>query len=199
MLTVTDNDGNHAHTSSTITVNGVAIPNEHPIVVLASQTHAHVGDVIYFDGSGSYDTDGTIIEYAWNFRDGTVLSGLNSTPSHTFSENGSYQVILTIVDDDRAGNSDNIIITISDDEPNDSIIVTNTTELIDSISNNRQPGDIIWVKTNTITGDVDFSCDGISVSHITIKAHQDFTPVFSGAATVTGDHITLEGLTFNGG
>jgi PKD repeat protein len=54
---------------------------------------------VNFDGSGSYDSDGTIEAYSWNFGDGA--SGTGVTTSHTFtsSTDRTYTVILTVTDD----------------------------------------------------------------------------------------------------
>ncbi len=51
---------------------------------------------------GSTDSDGTITNYAWDFGDGTpVLSGTNASPSHTYTTAGSYDVTLTVRDNDN--------------------------------------------------------------------------------------------------
>ncbi len=50
-----------------------------------------------FDGTGSSDSDGTINSYWWNFGDGSPL-GVGSTATHTFAQNGSYSVTLTVID-----------------------------------------------------------------------------------------------------
>jgi chitodextrinase len=51
-----------------------------------------------FDGSGSTDADGTIVDYQWDFGDGTTADG--ETPSHVFGAEGTYEVTLTVTDDD---------------------------------------------------------------------------------------------------
>jgi PKD repeat protein len=50
-----------------------------------------------FDGTGSSDSDGTINSYWWNFGDGSPL-GVGSTATHTYAQNGSYSVTLTVID-----------------------------------------------------------------------------------------------------
>jgi GH18 family chitinase len=62
-----------------------------------------IRDVIYFDGSGSSDSDGTIVQYDWNFGDGNTGSSIN--PTHTYSADGSYTVSLTVTDDEGATDS----------------------------------------------------------------------------------------------
>jgi hypothetical protein len=53
-----------------------------------------------FDASGSGDTDGTIVDYDWDFGDGTLAGG--DTPEHTFGAADTYTVTLTVEDDDGA-------------------------------------------------------------------------------------------------
>src|SRR5690606_41790155 len=52
------------------------------------------------DGSGSSDADGTVTSYAWDFGDGGGASGV--TASHTYGEAGTYEVTLTVTDDEGA-------------------------------------------------------------------------------------------------
>jgi len=56
------------------------------------------GVSVNFDGSGSSDPDGTIISYAWDFGDGTTGTGVN--PAHTYAQDGTYTVTLTVTDND---------------------------------------------------------------------------------------------------
>jgi PKD repeat protein len=53
-----------------------------------------------FDPSGSADPDGTVAGYAWDFGDGQ--NGTGSPASHTFATGGTYQVALTVTDNDGA-------------------------------------------------------------------------------------------------
>jgi hypothetical protein len=54
------------------------------------------GDTVNFDASASTDSDGTIVEYKWDFGDETTGSG--ATVSHLFGL-GSFSVTLTTLDD----------------------------------------------------------------------------------------------------
>ncbi|PPK88535.1 putative Ig domain-containing protein [Neolewinella xylanilytica] len=62
---------------------------------------------VQFDGSGSFDSDGTIASYAWNWGSGS-LTGV--APRFSFTE-GSYNVTLTVTDTDGAEATDVISIT----------------------------------------------------------------------------------------
>lgn len=57
---------------------------------------------VAFDGSGSTDTDGTIVSYAWTFGDGGT--GTGATPSHTYTSGGTFNIGLTVTD--NAGTTD---------------------------------------------------------------------------------------------
>jgi len=66
-----------------------------------------------FNASNSSDGDGSIISYAWDFKDGNTGSG--ETISHTFSSTGSYNVLLTVTDNDGATDSTTKTITVTYD------------------------------------------------------------------------------------
>ncbi len=58
-----------------------------------------VGQVITFNGSASYDTDGgAISSYQWTFGDGG--SGSGETATHTYLAAGGYVAMLTVTDAD---------------------------------------------------------------------------------------------------
>ena len=95
-LTVTDDDGATASVNAIITV-----LNRSPIASFSeSATTVYTGETISFNASDSYDLDGDIVKYFWDFGDGTNATGM--TVSHAYVENGSYTVRLTVTDDDGA-------------------------------------------------------------------------------------------------
>jgi len=54
--------------------------------------------------SGSYDPDGTIASYAWNFGDGSTVTVATPVVSHVFAKNDTFSVTLTVTDSE--GKSD---------------------------------------------------------------------------------------------
>jgi PKD repeat protein len=85
--------------------------NENPVAqASASDTNAFIGESINFDGSNSFDSDGNITSYSWNFGDGSTASG--KTASHFYSNNGTYTVTLTVTDNNGSSDSDSITITV---------------------------------------------------------------------------------------
>jgi PKD repeat protein len=96
-LTVRDDDGASAADSITISItNQPAVPaiTTSPVMPLQANQSA------VFDGRNSYDVDGGITNYTWLFPGGVTVFGLNAT--HMFTQNGSYNVTLVLVDDDGA-------------------------------------------------------------------------------------------------
>jgi PKD repeat protein len=99
VLTVTDDLGATDTDTVQISVEG---PNQAPVASFtATPTPAQIGQAVGFDASGSTDSDGSIVSYAWNFDDlGNAATGIS--PSYTFSDTGWYAVELTVTDDDGA-------------------------------------------------------------------------------------------------
>jgi len=95
-LTVTDDDGATGSATATKTV-----LNRPPIASFTESAHnVSTSEIIYFDASGSYDPDGTIVSYSWDFGDGNTATGV--TTDHAYSLDGNYTVTLTVTDDDGA-------------------------------------------------------------------------------------------------
>jgi PKD repeat protein len=64
-----------------------------------------------FDASGSSDAEGDIISYAWDFGDGSDrASGISTT--HTYSAEGTYTVVLTVIDSDGATDTETQSVTV---------------------------------------------------------------------------------------
>jgi len=83
---------------------------------VAAFTYSCSGLTCDFDASGSDDPDGSISSYAWNFGVGNTDSGM--TTSHTYSSDGTYDVILTVTDDDDATDTNNQSVTVSGTQDN---------------------------------------------------------------------------------
>jgi len=105
-LIVTDNDGYTDNDTTFLTVNNMI-----PVANAGDSYDAYFEQdyVVYFDGSGSYDVDGDIVSYEWDFGDGTQGHGMN--PVHYYDSPSSSKVILTVTDDDGATDTDTEIIT----------------------------------------------------------------------------------------
>lgn len=92
-----------------VTAGGAPVANAAPV---AAFTSASNGLTANLNAGTSSDSDGTITNYAWNFGDGTTGSG--ATPSHAYAAANTYQVTLTVTDDDGATNAVTQPITVAD-------------------------------------------------------------------------------------
>jgi PKD repeat protein len=73
---------------------------EPPVCTLGGPYRAQAGAAIRFDGTASYDPDGRIRSYAWQFGDG--YSDRGATPTHAYQHAGRYTVTLCVTDDHSA-------------------------------------------------------------------------------------------------
>ena len=64
-----------------------------------------VNETIRFDASESYDPDGYIVTYRWNFGDENITSTTNRSVSHLYSKPGEYNVTLSVIDNDGENSS----------------------------------------------------------------------------------------------
>ena len=94
--------------------------NQPPVASFTcSPEHPTVGQMVTFDASSSYDPDGTIVSYEWDFGDGATASGVVVT--HAYSAAGNYTVTLAVTDDAGAANSTSVLITVLPPPPSVSV------------------------------------------------------------------------------
>jgi len=106
-LKVCDNAG--AEDTQSINV----IVNSKPVAEIYSIDRHAPGQAVEFDGSGSYDIDGEIVEATWDFGDGSpVQKGFKV--AHIYFDPGQYPVVLTVRDNRQvSNNTDSFTSTIS--------------------------------------------------------------------------------------
>lgn len=70
--------------------------NEAPVAAMDLPRWARRNRPAAFDGSGSFDPDGRVVGWEWEFGDGSRVEG--QIVEHTFSSPGEYEIVLTVVD-----------------------------------------------------------------------------------------------------
>ena len=80
---------------------------------------------VNFNGTTSFDPDGTIVGYAWDYGDGSTGSG--ATPSHSYSIAGIYIVKLNVTDNSGSTQVSTQTVTITDRPPTISLTQSSTT------------------------------------------------------------------------
>ncbi|MEM4258370.1 MAG: PKD domain-containing protein [Candidatus Thermoplasmatota archaeon] len=146
-LTVTD-EYNQTDTTSILIL--VVKPNIPPIALFTAEPiHATAGEDITFDASASFDPDGTIISWMWDFGDTTTGSGKKI--NHSYSTAGNYIVTLTVMDNDKSAHSNTTLIIVTDAKN------TNNPEV--SIKNPKPGSYILTIRAPNSAGLVSYSID----------------------------------------
>ena len=111
-LTVTDNGGATNASAQSVTVTGAPSQNQAP----AASFSVNCANLeCSFNSDASSDPDGRIVGTNWTFGDGESSDSRN--PGHEYDAGGTYQVTLTVRDDDGASHSTTRTITVTAPPP----------------------------------------------------------------------------------
>jgi len=83
---------------------------EKPVAKIKKPYNISTYQTANFDGSESYDKDGDIVLYNWDFGDGETKTGMSTT--HVFENAGQYIVTLTVTDNDGIISSETATVTV---------------------------------------------------------------------------------------
>ncbi|MEA3305022.1 MAG: PKD domain-containing protein [Patescibacteria group bacterium] len=125
-LDVTDNDGNTESIAKSIKISSAKQqPPVSDLQVQPDPPSIMMGESIVFDASQSYDLDGRIMSYEWNFGDGIKKMG-EAIMKHKYNETGVHKASVTVLDDQGQSTSINKIITVRNLDPVGVISATRT-------------------------------------------------------------------------
>jgi len=83
------------------------VPNEPPVADAGGPYTGTIGEPVTLDGSGSTDPDGTIVAYEWDVDgDGQFDDATGVGPEITFTDDGTADIALRVIDDDGDTASD---------------------------------------------------------------------------------------------
>ncbi|MCH7471837.1 PKD domain-containing protein [bacterium] len=109
---VTDDDGETGTASLTIVV------NDQPAAQLtADPTAGNYPLSVSFDASGSFDPDGSIVKFEWDWEgDGAYDLDSEATPTagYVYPAAGVFNATVRVTDDDGASAVDSVVITVSE-------------------------------------------------------------------------------------
>jgi len=113
-LTITDDDGATASTTSRITVG-----NRPPVASFVTDgVEVWKRRMVTLNASTSSDTDGRLVQYEWEFGDGTEGEVTRSpVVLHVFERAGEVSVTLTVIDDLGASNTTTSTLMVRNREP----------------------------------------------------------------------------------
>jgi PKD repeat protein len=135
-LKVANNYGQTDNDTTTATIIELSPDQTPPVADAGGPYSGVVGSPIIFDGSGSNDSDGTIVSYGWNFGDGTTGTGI--TPIHTYTTAGNYTVILTVADNETLTHSNSTTANINVSGPPTIVIVIDTSNIEPIVEENEK-------------------------------------------------------------
>ena len=137
IVRVTDDDAMTDDATTTVEV-GSLVP---PVAVGEATAEGLGSTVANFDGSASFDTDGQVVQYDWDFdNDGTYdfIDG-GATPTHDYAGFGTFMAILRVTDNDGLQDTTEIPVTLTD-LPN----VPPTAVLVPTPDSGNAPLDVTW-------------------------------------------------------
>jgi plastocyanin len=92
-----DEQGNESAPASVV----ITVENARPQAELrAAPAQGETPLRVELEASGSYDSDGEIVSYTWDFGDGQIVVTGEPYAVHEYKEPGTYEVLLQVTDDD---------------------------------------------------------------------------------------------------
>jgi PKD repeat protein len=122
-----------------------------------------VGENINFEGSRSFDPDGTLVSWAWSFGNGLFTTG--EFASATYNTAGNFTVTLTVTD--NAGLSSSTSTTIS--------VISQPAHDVAIVLVNPQPRTV--VSTQTVFVQVQLTNNGLSNENVSVAAYANGRPI----------------------
>ncbi len=110
-LTVIAQNGLRSTDNLSIRIDDPLLPSAEPVAVISAPPQGQTGQAVNFDASQS-TASSPIVSWLWNFGDGATADGL--TIPHAYANPGTYNVTLTVTDQNGKSNSANQLITIAD-------------------------------------------------------------------------------------
>ncbi|MCI5159475.1 MAG: PKD domain-containing protein [Candidatus Electrothrix sp. AUS1_2] len=175
--------------------------NQKPIAVLnADVTSGSAPLTVSFDGSDSYDDDGSIVEYHWTFGDGDTSPGADVT--HIYQAPGSYTAQLTVIDDQGGTGTASVDLTV-DSDPSNVIFVQDVNISVLAVTSKKNAAQVEVLVLNSFgdpiegvivsgmwSGIVSGSISGITDSN-GLAAFTSNTTHKSGMITFTVDNLSI--------
>lgn len=197
------NDGQEDSNTAVVTLT-VLSENDLPVVNAGGDETANEGEVISF--SGSYIDPGRLysvpssqysvpslqnwmggVSVHWDFGDGATTTG-TLTPTHSYADNGTFTVTLTITDTENGVSSDSLLVTVNNVVPVLENLPTQTISVGTAISFTASFTDAGVADTHTAVidwGDGTVEQGTVNQSAMTIAGSHSYTNPGSYTVTLT--------------
>ena len=124
----TDSPGPKSVLEHTVLVNSA------PVADAGFDRSGLVGQPILLDGSRSYDSDGHIVTFFWDFDDEVFGAGV--TPSHIWERAGTYNATLEVKDNNGSKATSTILVAVDDLRPD---LVVESLSIFPEVPDEDQP------------------------------------------------------------
>lgn len=191
-LTVTDNEGVSATATTTAIITA---GNQLPVAEITGNDEALVGESLPLAGVNSYDPDGSIVSYSWDFdgRNGIQVDATGAITSILYTVPGAYVITLTVTDNDGAAAVDTHEVTVAENQDNQVPVavinaptmgVTNQLVSFDATASSDSDGfiatyswdfnaaDGLQVEATTAAATVVYTMPGIYVATVTVTDNE---------------------------
>ncbi len=109
---ITDAEGRNDTATVLITVHPV---DDNPVAVAGANQTGEEMTQFLFDGRASFDVDGDLMTYRWDFGDGTFAPTADA--QHRFPDQGLYTVTLTVTDPTGRTATDTMLVKVTNTAP----------------------------------------------------------------------------------
>jgi len=103
----------YVHSSHTVEIYGTTVATPPVAIFTTSTSLAVAGTPVTFNATDSYDPDGNIEHYHWNFGDDNTTTTDDPIITHSYASAGDYTIVLTVEDNIGLTNSTQDTITIT--------------------------------------------------------------------------------------
>jgi len=175
-ITLVVNDG-EVDSEPNTTIADITEVNDPPVADAGSDQTALVNKNVTFNGSGSYDIDGSITTYDWNFGDGNNGTGMTTT--HAYEAAGTYTANLTVTDDEGLNDTDTVMVTVTEEPAYPTMHVASIDMSLKTAGPNRNAIALVTI----------VDADGAPVGGATVEGHWSNATIDtdSGVTGVSGE------------
>jgi parallel beta-helix repeat protein len=146
-----------------------------------------IGCPVTFNASDSYDYNGFIVSYTWDFGDGNITVVSNPVIVHVFVERGIYPVNLTVMDNDGNSCSRRKYVILRS-----LIVVPDEYSTIQEAINVAISGDTVFVKNGTYHEEISID------KSISIFGEEKTATLINGGILITASDVVVSGFTIHG-
>ncbi len=151
VLTVDVNDNDGGSATETVRVCAVAGTGAPVAILTASTTSAVTGVPVIFDASQSFDADGQIVSYQFDFGEGALVNGANAMVEYSYMEPGVYTAKVTVTDNSGLTGSATVVVSVQANRPNAGVVNEAKTQFHEGAAHDVRLGSV-----RSMTGKVSY-------------------------------------------